>query len=381
MKWVTIWGNAQSTVLPAPATYAKDITLRYPIFVPFSGKKLRITLDNFCSTEDIEIEELTIGFGKTLSDEQGEIISLTYQKKKQMRIPAHQSIQTDPIEIFIPENCYLIISFYLKEYTLLTSGVDIIGPLSKGYFAYGNQLLNKTLDINTSKSTSWVYFLANIDLYTEDQNHAIICYGDSITSQDWPDYLLLELRKRNINRISVVRKAVSGTRILREYSCITYQSYGKCGKKRFSHEITSVSGATTIIIQHGINDIIHPVGTNINPFRPLSDLPTTTELIEGLKEYSQFAKKENLTVFFGTLLPIYNWRTYAPFREVLKNEVNSWIRMQPHIDFEAIVGCKIEDAVQFKESYDSGDHLHPSKKAYQAMGEAMASFLIEQKKI
>lgn len=381
MKWVTIWGNAQSTVLPAPATYAKDITLRYPIFVPFSGKKLRITLDNFCSTEDIEIEELTIGFGKTLSDEQGEIISLTYQKKKQMRIPAHQSIQTDPIEIFIPENCYLIISFYLKEYTLLTSGVDIIGPLSKGYFAYGNQLLNKTLDINTSKSTSWVYFLANVDLYTEDQNHAIICYGDSITSQDWPDYFLLELRKRNINHISVVRKAVAGTRILREYSCITYQSYGKCGKKRFSHEITSVSGATTIIIQHGINDIIHPVGTNINPFRPLSDLPTATELIEGLKEYSQFAKKENLTVFFGTLLPIYNWRTYAPFREVLKNEVNSWIRMQPHIDFEAIVGCKIEDAVQFKDFYDSGDHLHPSKKAYQAMGEAMASFLIEQKKI
>ena len=35
MKWVTMWGNAQSTVLPMPATYAKDLTLRYPIFFFF----------------------------------------------------------------------------------------------------------------------------------------------------------------------------------------------------------------------------------------------------------------------------------------------------------------------------------------------------------
>ena len=29
MKWVTISGNAQSTVLPHPAYYAKDLTLKY----------------------------------------------------------------------------------------------------------------------------------------------------------------------------------------------------------------------------------------------------------------------------------------------------------------------------------------------------------------
>ena len=40
MNWVTIWGNAQSTVLPHPAYYAKDITLRYPIFIPFNGNKM-----------------------------------------------------------------------------------------------------------------------------------------------------------------------------------------------------------------------------------------------------------------------------------------------------------------------------------------------------
>ena len=41
-------------------------------------------------------------------------------------------------------------------------------------------------------------------------------------------------------------------------------------------------GANKIIIQHGINDIIHPVGEDVNIFRPMSDLPTLEELKNGM---------------------------------------------------------------------------------------------------
>ncbi|MDE5546934.1 MAG: hypothetical protein K2I88_05670, partial [Anaeroplasmataceae bacterium] len=354
MKWVTIWGNAQSKVLPQPATYAKDLTLRYPIFIPFNGKKIRITLDNFCCDEKVEIDSIYVSIGDSLSDKENtKPIQLTVNGASKFVLDAHESILSDPVELKLEEGKYLIVSMYLKEYTNLTSGVDIIGPLSKGYFAYGNQTLASKLDVNASKSTSWVYFLANIDLYTEEDNEAIICYGDSITSQDWPDYLLLALREKGCTNCSVVRKAVSGTRILREYDCITYQSYGKHGYHRFVHEVSSVSGAKTIIIQHGINDIIHPVGTAVNIFRPMSDLPTSDELIEGLKYYETEAEKLGLEVFFGTLLPIYGWRTYAPFRETLKNEVNDWIREQNHIDFEGRIGLYSDDGICFQENCDS----------------------------
>ena len=40
-----------------------------------------------------------------------------------------------------------------------------------------------------------------------------------------------------------------------------------------------VAGADAVLIQHGINDIIHPVGIEVNPFRPWSDLPTAQGLI------------------------------------------------------------------------------------------------------
>lgn len=381
MKWVTIWGNAQSKVLPEPATYTKNLTLRYPIFIPFSGKKVRITLDNFCCDEKVEVDSIYVAIGNALTDEAvSKPLPLTANGNSKFSIEAHGSIVSDPVDIKLEEGKYLIVSLYLKEYTNLTSGVDIIGPLSKGYFAYGNQTLASKLDMNTSKSTSWVYFLANVDLYTEDKNEAIICYGDSITSQDWPDYLLLALREQGCKNKSVVRKAVSGTRILREYSCITYQSYGKNGYHRFIHEIGSVSGAKTIIIQHGINDIIHPVGEKINPFRPMSDLPTEEELIEGLKYYQKEAEKLGLIVFFGTLLPIYGWRTYAPFREELKNKVNFWIRKQSHIDFETEIGQMKDDVHHFLENCDSGDHLHPSKFAYEQMGKLACNILMNHQK-
>ena len=379
MKWVTMWGNAQSKTMPSPATYAKDLTLRYPIFIPFNGNKIKITLDNYCQNEKVKIDNVIVSIGSSLSDKQNnEYKELTFNGKPGAIIDAHGYIISDELNIDLKSDEYLIVSLYIKDYTNLTGGVDITGPLSKGYFAYGNQATLDKLDINTSKSTTWVYFLSNIDIYTDDNNEAIICYGDSITSQDWPDYMLLSLRERNINNISIIRKAVSGTRILRQYECITYQSYGLKGENRFIHEISGVKSANTIIVQHGINDIIHPVGEDVNIFRPMSDLPTADELIEGINYYKN--NSNNLNFIVGTLLPIYNWRTYKDFRETLKNEFNDkLINNYDFIDFEKEIGEIIDNAWHFKDGCDSGDHLHPSKYAYKLMGILAANKIINMK--
>ena len=379
MKWVTIWGNAQSTVLPHPAYYAKDITLRYPIFIPFNGDKIRITLDNFCCSEDVYINKVAIAKGNKKCELLKENKYLTFDGNFDVTINAHGNVTSDIIEYNVSSDEFLVISIYLSDYTNLTSGVDIIGPLSGGYYAYGNQLDNVSFDIKKSRHTSWVYFLSNVDIFTSNNNEAVICYGDSITSQDWPDYMLLALRDKNIKNVSVVRKAVSGTRILRQYDCITYQSYGLCGKNRFIHEVGSVCGAKNIIIQHGINDIIHPVGEDVNIFRPMSDLPTSNDLILGMKYYLEEASKMGLNAYVGTLLPIYGWRTYAFFREEIKNEFNSWIINNTNfINFEKEVGYLLKKEYHFNEGCDSGDHLHPSKYAYQLMGKLAANIIFKE---
>ncbi len=75
------------------------------------------------------------------------------------------------------------------------------------------------------------------------------------------------------------------------------------------------------LLLFSINDIIHPVGVENNVFRPWSDLPTAEEMIAGIEEYIKIARNLRLKVYGGTLLPIEGWRTYADFREKLRNEV------------------------------------------------------------
>ena len=134
-----------------------------------------------------------------------------------------------------------------------------------------------------------------------------------------------------------------------------------------------------MLIQQGINDIIHPVGTEVNPFRPMSDLPTVEELIEGLKYYIKEARSYGYKVYVGTLLPIEGWRTYAPFREEMRNAYNNWIRttdlIDGCVDFDKAV-CNPERPSAFLPEYDSGDHLHPSAAGYKKMAEAVPTELL-----
>ena len=44
------------------------------------------------------------------------------------------------------------------------------------------------------------------------------------------------------------------------------------------------------------------------------------------------ARELGLNVYSGTLLPIKGWRTYAPFREEMKNQFNEWLRSSDVFD-------------------------------------------------
>lgn len=363
-KWVSCWGNATSITDRRECTYGKDITLRYPVFMPFSGAALRLRLSNLTGTEPVEITKLVVG----------------KHVLRGLVIPAGKEIETEPIAMAVEAGSTLLVSMYLGGYTQMNAGTLVTGPLSKAEYAYGDFAEAETLPIERSRKTNWYYYLNTIDILTEEKNHAVICYGDSITAQSWPDYLALRAWESGHRDVAIIRRAVSGTRILRQYDCITYQAYGLKGATRFPIEM-NVAGATAVIIQHGINDIIHPVGTDVNPFRPWSDMPTLADLQDGFNEiYLRYAREKGLRVYSGTLLPIYGWRTYNEEREALRQAFNRWLREKAETD-----GCiDFDEAVRdssnpkaFADGYDSGDHLHPSEKAYEAMANAVPSTLLE----
>ncbi len=375
-KWVAIYGNAMSKADHKPETYSRDITLRYPVLSPFDGSKLRFTFDNFCADEDITITDAFVAFAdkdNNMRIDSSTSVRITFDKNNSVTVKGGNKIVSDEIEMNIKRGDTLCVSFYLADYTLMRSSVIITGPHSGGMYCVGNAVNDEVFDIDKSRRTNCYYFLSDIDILTSEENHALICYGDSITSQEWPDHLTDRLEKNGITNLSVIRKAASGTRILREYDNITYESYGLKGTNRVPRE-WDVAGADMLVIQQGINDIIHPVGTEINPFRPMSDLPSLNELTDGISWYISQARNKNFKVYLGTLLPINGWRTYADFREILKNDFNEWLRntdlSDGCIDFDKAVRSE-SDPTSFADGNDSGDHLHPSTNGYKAMADAV----------
>jgi len=381
MKWVTTWGNATSVAEHRVETYAKDVTLRYPITCALGGSKVRLHFSNFCGKEDITLDCVTVA--NALSDREIDAQSakpVTFGGRQSVTIRAGEEIFSDETEFSVKQNGVLSVSVYLGGFTLMRSAVVITGPMSKGFFSVGNQTYAPVLPLDYTRTTDTFYFLTGVDVFTDDKNKCVICYGDSITAQSYPDYLARIYMDDADNDTAVIRRAASGTRVLREYECITYESYGLSGEHRFEREISTVSGAEAVVIQQGINDIIHPVGVDVNPFRPMSDLPAVQQLEEGINRYIDIAKRYGLKVYLGTLLPINGWRTYAPFREKMRSEFNDWVRGMNEgvgiIDFDKAVRSA-KDCTSFEVGNDSGDHLHPSEKAYKIMAETARSALNE----
>lgn len=365
-KWVSCWGNATSITDRKECVYAKDLTLRYPIQMCFSGNSLRFRFSNLTGIEDVHLSKAYVA--KVQDNYQP--VGITFSGSTSVVLLPGQELTSDEISFDVCAGETIEVSMYFADYTQMNAGTLITGPLSKGKYAYGDFAEAKELPMDLSRNTNWFWFLNTVDILTEEKNHALVCYGDSITAQSWPDYLALRIWKEGFRNVSIIRRAVSGTRILRQYDCITYQAYGLKGATRFPIEL-NVAGASAVIIQHGINDIIHPVGVDVNPFRPWSDMPTCDDLIKGMQElYIQHARQLGLKVWSGTLLPIYGWRTYNEDRDVLRGQFNEWLRNSRDfdgcVDFDKAV-CDPQHPAAFAPGFDSGDHLHPSESAYEAM--------------
>lgn len=365
-KWVSCWGNATSITDRKECVYAKDLTLRYPIQMCFSGNTLRFRFSNLTGTEDVHLSKAYVA--KVQDNYQP--VGITFSGSNSVVLLPGQELTSDEISFDVCAGETIEVSMYFADYTQMNAGTLITGPLSKGKYAYGDFAEAKELPMDLSRNTNWFWFLNTVDILTEEKNHALVCYGDSITAQSWPDYLALRTWKEGFRNVSIIRRAVSGTRILRQYDCITYQAYGLKGATRFPIEL-NVAGASAVIIQHGINDIIHPVGVDVNPFRPWSDMPTCDDLIKGMQDlYIQHARQLGLKVWSGTLLPIYGWRTYNEDRDVLRGQFNEWLRSSRDfdgcVDFDKAV-CDPQHPAAFAPGFDSGDHLHPSESAYEAM--------------
>lgn len=368
-KWTAIWGSSPSITFPHAERYAKDITLRFPLRTLLSGKKVRIHLSNFGGKEVVAITRVYVAhLDENDIADQG--VPVLFNGKEGVTIPAGEAVVSDETDFELVRNTDYAVSLYLGEITPMASGTNDFGPLCHFAFAEGDHAASSVLPAAQRVPIDTAFFLTGVDALTDGNTRAAVCFGDSITAQYWPDYLALRLEREGDGTLSVIRRGIGGSRVLRAYTHVQHRHYGPNGKDRFEREVTA-AGADRVFILHGINDIIHPDGSQ---FRPWSDLPTAEELIEGLTWYVEKSHELGLKVYLCTIHTIKGWSTFIPEREVIRKDVNTWIRSQNIadgiVDFDAVTR-DASDPDARDPRYDVGDHLHPSKEGARVMAESV----------
>ena len=142
--WASVWGNAVSVAENRPERYAKDITIRYGINMPFSGTAIRLTFDNYCGTEPVTLTKTTAFHG-------GEFYPVYFGGARSVTIGAGETVVSDPLELTITAGEMVQVSFYLGDFTLMRSVVYTCGPLSGGLYANGDETARAHLSMETSR--------------------------------------------------------------------------------------------------------------------------------------------------------------------------------------------------------------------------------------
>jgi len=358
--WVAAWGTSPSIAERLPAQYAKDITLRYTLKTTIGGSAIRLHFGNAFGSEAVTLTRVTANGHEVLFGGQSEC-----------RMDAHGEAVSDPLDMDVQPGDDVAVSIYLGEMTRMDCGCAIQGPFCRGCFAYGDRCGEAEFSLLWRKETDWHFFLTRMDVLAEENAHAFVAFGDSITSQSWPDWLVQRLLDEGRSDLSIIRRGISGSRILREYENPQHIHYGPEGMKRFEKEVC-IDGATSVLILHGINDIIHPDGQH--PCRPWAYMPTVDDLIEGLRKYIAIARSHGLKVYVATMTAIRGWRTDSDERQAIRSAVNEWIRTTDEIDgvvdFDAATHDPMNPLALLPEC-DSGDHLHPSIEGAKRMAKCI----------
>jgi lysophospholipase L1-like esterase len=200
----------------------------------------------------------------------------------------------------------------------------------------------------------------------------LVAFGDSLTegapgrgSTRWPDVLAARLEASNRgSAISVVNEGISGNRLLRDNA-------GLAGLSRFDSDVLARPGVAWVTVLIGINDIGFAGALD-----PESPAVTAAQLIAGYQALIRKAHARGVKVYGCTLLPFEGATGgyHSSEKEAVRAAVNAWIRspgaFDAVIDFDRVMRDP-SHPTRLQPAYDSGDHLHPSDRGQQAMGDAV----------
>lgn len=366
-NWVCSWlSTSQPTsgdAFPFPLEIPKTLhnqTIKQALRISIGGQKLRFVFSNRYGKQPLILGDSYFSLNKLSHSP----IRITFNGNIHTVIPIGEIIYSDEITLNIPSLSLIYLSVYLPELI----SIDTFHWDSRHFstLEYGNRA--KNIAKNNEKITSRL-LLERIEVLPRSTGKTIVAIGDSMidgngvemdTYHRWTDYLAERLVPKNI---AVVNAGQSGSRLLKDGIGISTLS-------RFERDVLNQVGVKGCIVQVGLNDI-GLAGTAIDPS---SEIPTADKLIDGYRQLLNLAHKNQVSVVGVTITPLRSVDEYGlehfyqPEKEVIRQQVNQWMREGGEFDALIDSDSLIRDELhihQLSLEYDIGDHLHLNNKGHQ----------------
>lgn len=372
--WVASWQASPQPVWGAdflfptlvPATL-HDQTFRQTARISLGGPRLRVRLSNAYGTQPLRIGAASVAAraGDTPQP-------LSFDGQPGVLISPGQERLSDPLPLVTDDRQALQVSVFVPGPTPVQT-FHWEGRQTS-WTAPGDQ--SRAQALSAASSTTARLFLAGIEVEAAARARSVVVIGDSITDgatasldqdQRWTDHLAARLAPRGI---AVVNAGISGGRLLRD-------GMGESVLARLQRDALDQPGVASVIVLIGINDISWP-GT---AFARNQARPALAELQAGYRALAEQARGRGIRIVGATLTPFAGALPdtplddyYRPDKDVLRRQLNAWLRTDSPFDAVIDLDAALRDPAdpsQMAAAYDSGDHLHPGDAGNRAMAEAV----------
>ncbi len=372
--WVGSWAASQQipedrNTLPPDAL--RDATLRQTVHLSIGGKMLRVVLTNAYGTAPLHLTAAHIARpGATLgSIDPATDRALTFSGRADVTIPAGADMLSDPFPFDAPALSDLTITLHYDAPPAQQTSHP--GSRATSFYLPGDHVADATLPGATAIA-HW-FQIEELDVLAPCA--AIVALGDSLTdghgattdgNDRWTDALARRLQAAHMN-IAVLNKGTGGGRVLDD-------GLGPSALARLDRDVLAPPGVKWLILFEGINDL--GVLTKDKPATEAEHTALVARLEAGYEQIIARAHAHGIKVYGSTLMPWLGFATYHPDaqNEADRQAVNAWLRAPGRfdalIDFDAVVRDASNPSV-ISALADSGDHLHPGPKGYQAMADAI----------
>lgn len=392
--WVGSWAAAVTRGNTSGSTFVglNNQSVRMIVHGSVGGFKVRIRLSNLHGEKSVTVGKATVAKPNTTTPELSDIDpattkQLTFGGETSFVMQKGAELLSDPIDLRVDDDQDLVVSVFFPTSTGLTT---FHSTTRQNNFVGPGDLVSDPggAGYTTTRTCCW-FFLAGVDVLRGGDAGSVIVFGDSIAdghgttfngNMRWPDQLFdrLQTKVRDRDLPGVLNISRGGARLNHEAiepgdgGFPGFPELGDNAFSRLNEDVFSETGAHTVILHLGINDI-------------WMNNDSADAIIASLRQLNQQISQRGYTVIIATLGPFNGLNggtalVWTPEKEATRQAVNDYLRshrgeFDAVVDFDKIVRDPA-DPTKIKAEYDPGDHIHPNDIGSKAFADAIPLGLI-----